>query len=82
VDGGVSQVARTQISHFHLRWAPVSRGINFERLSQTLFSQAVNHYEFHSEVSTKNMLFKNIRNWHEERQEHVFFETLPLTFTI
>jgi len=21
------------ISHFHLRWAPVSKGINFERMS-------------------------------------------------
>jgi hypothetical protein len=23
-----------------------------------------------------------VRNFHEERGEHVFFETLPLTFTI
>ena len=73
---------RTQISHFHLRWSPTSRGINFDRLSTNLFTQVVNHYEGHAEITTKNKLFKNIRNWHDERNESVFKDMLPLTFCI
>ena len=73
---------RTQISHFHLRWAPTSKSINFERLATNLFVQMVNHYEGHNEITTKNKLFKNIKAWHAERGEQVFKEMLPLTFCI
>lgn len=69
------------ISHFHLRWAPVSRGINFDRIT-TLFSQMVNHYEGHAEISTKNKLFKNITKWHDENHQLVFKNMLPLTFCL
>lgn len=70
------------ISHFHLRWAPVSRQINFERLSSSLFSQVVNHYEGHAEITTKNKLFKNITKYADELGEHVFKNVLPLTFCL
>lgn len=56
-----------QVSHFHLRWAPTSKSVNFERLSQTLFTQMVNHLEGHHEISTKNKLFKNICRWHDQK---------------
>jgi hypothetical protein len=42
----------------------------------------VNHYEGHAEITTKDLLFKNLRNWHNERGESVFKEMLPLTFVI
>lgn len=45
-------------------------------------SQMVNHFEGHSEISTKNNFLKNVRVWHEERGENVFRETTPLTFNI
>jgi hypothetical protein len=36
IKGGVG--FQQPISHFHMRWAPVSRGINFDRMSSSLFS--------------------------------------------
>ena len=73
---------KTLISHFHMRWSPTSRSINFDRLSNNLFTQMVNHFEGHAEITTKDLLFKNVRRWHNERHESVFKEMLPLTFCI
>ena len=42
----------------------------------------VNHYEGHAEITTKNKLFKNITKWHDEMQEIVFKNMLPLSFSI
>ena len=42
----------------------------------------VNHYEGHAEITTKNKLFKNITKGHDEMQEIVFKNMLPLTFSI
>jgi hypothetical protein len=42
----------------------------------------VNHYEGHHEISTKNKLFKNITQWHDENQELAFKNMLPLTFCL
>lgn len=42
----------------------------------------VNHYEEHAEITTKNLLFKNVRKWHDERKELVFKEMLPITFCL
>jgi hypothetical protein len=78
--GGVA--FQQPISHFHLRWSPVSKGINFERMSQNLFSQMVNHFEGHAEITTKNKLFKNITKWHDENSVSVFKRVLPLTFCL
>ena len=68
----------TTQSHFHFRWAPVSRQINFDRLSHN-FGQIVNHFEHHHEVTTKNELFKNLKSHYDEKNLNAF-HTLPLTF--
>jgi hypothetical protein len=49
-----------QQSHFHFRWAPVSKGISFDRLGGNM-KQMVNHLEGHYELSRKDELFKNIK---------------------
>ncbi|CDW91776.1 tubulin-tyrosine ligase family [Stylonychia lemnae] len=46
--------------HFHFRWAPVSKQVNFERLSFN-FTQMTNHLEGHNEISKKHELFKNLK---------------------
>jgi hypothetical protein len=48
----------------------------------TLFSQCVNHFEGHAEITTKNKLFKNIAKWHDEHQDLVFKNMLPMTFCL
>jgi hypothetical protein len=42
----------------------------------------VNHYEGHSEITTKNKLFKNVSKFMDEIKEPVFKNVLPLTFCI
>jgi len=42
----------------------------------------VNHFEGHSEITTKNKLFKNITKWHDENYISVFKTMLPLTFCL
>ena len=51
-----------QQSHFHFRWAPVSKQIQFDRLNHN-FMQIVNHFEGHIELSRKQTLFKNVCNY-------------------
>ena len=73
-----TEMQNNQQSHFHFRWAPVSRAINFDRLSHN-FGQMVNHFEYHAEITTKNELFKNLKAFYDEKQQNAF-HTLPLTF--
>lgn len=75
------QLRSTTISHFHLRWTPVSKQINFSRIN-ALFTQMVNHFEGHTEVTTKNKMFRNVQQWHDDRSLSVFREMLPLTFCV
>jgi hypothetical protein len=42
----------------------------------------VNHFEGHAEITTKNKLLKNITAWHNEQNESVFKNMLPLTFCL
>lgn len=42
----------------------------------------VNHFEGHSELTTKNKLLKNIVNWCDEQSVSVFHSVLPLTFSV
>lgn len=67
-------------SHFHFKWVPLSRGVNFERLSHS-FMQMANHIEGHHEVSTKNELFKNVKDYFDERNLNAF-NVMPITFYI
>ena len=74
------EMGNNQQSHYHFRWAPVSRQINFERLSLN-FGQMVNHFENHQEITTKNELFKNLKQYSDERGQNAF-HTIPLTFCL
>ena len=60
-----SEVPNQTSSHYQFRWAPVSKQVNFERLSFNNFAQITNHFEGHSEISRKNELFKNLRAYCE-----------------
>jgi hypothetical protein len=65
-------------SHFHFRWAPTSKQINFDRLSHN-FVQTVNHFEGHIELTRKHDLFKNIKHYMEHKQmEYSIFKFMPL----
>lgn len=74
------ELSNNQQNHYHFRWAPISKNINFERLSYN-FVQMVNHVEGHHEVSTKNELFHNVKNFMDERNLNVF-HCMPITFYI
>jgi hypothetical protein len=67
-------------SAFHFKWQPISKGIRFEQLSM-LQRQAVNHFECHGEVTTKDALFRNLFV-HAESHKLNVFDCVPLTFVL
>jgi hypothetical protein len=44
-------------------WHPLSSGIKFDRLKSFLPTQVANHFEFHSELSNKISLFRNLSKY-------------------
>lgn len=42
----------------------------------------MNHFEYHSEISTKHKLLANLTDWHNMKSELVFRDCVPLTFYI
>lgn len=75
-----SEMSNQQSSNFHFRWAPISKSLNFERLGHN-FPQMVNHLEGHSEISRKDELFRNLKQYVEGINENVF-SVMPLTFHV
>ena len=67
-------------SIFHFKWQPFSKGIRFEQLSYAQ-KQMVNHFEFHSEITTKDFLFKNLLAYAQLSKLSVF-DYVPLTFVL
>jgi len=67
-------------SVFHYKWQPISRGIRFELLNKAQ-KQMVNHFEGHEEITTKDMLFKNLLAYCELNKMNAF-DFVPLTFTL
>lgn len=63
---------------FNFKWQPISRGIKFDMLSTNGQRQIVNHFENHPEITTKDKLFMNLREYDENK----VFEHVPLTFLI
>ena len=63
---------------FNFKWQPISRGIKFDMLSTNGQRQIVNHFENHSEITTKDKLFMNLREYDVDR----VFQYVPLTFLI
>ena len=73
-----------QQSHFHFRWAPTSKGVNFDRLSHNML-QITNHFESHGEISRKHELFKNVKLYCEKSQSikpEFLEENLPPLFSM
>lgn len=65
---------------FNFQWRPFSRGIRFAQLS-CFQRQAVNHFEFHAEITTKDQLFRNLLSYAQLNKMNVF-DFVPLTFAI
>ena len=71
--------ASTKLS---LIWQPTSKGMIFDRLHiNKLPKQAVNHFEFHKEISTKIGLVKNLQQYCELNKINLF-DLTPATFII
>lgn len=65
---------------FHFKWMPTSSAFRFTQLSYCQ-KQMVNHFEFHQEVTTKDLLFKNLKAYAELNKINVF-DYIPLTFLV
>ena len=62
----------------HFRWEQGNRDFNYERLNtNALYKQAVNHFEFHREISTKSGLVKNLRQYCEVYDLNNLFRIIP-----
>ena len=65
---------------YNFKWMPFLKGVRFEQLSYSQ-KQMINHFEFHPEITTKDLLFKNVLAYAELNKINVF-DHLPLTFVI
>ncbi|CAD8204297.1 unnamed protein product [Paramecium octaurelia] len=69
-------------SFINFRWQQYSKGYQFDKLvSGNKVKQAVNHFEFHSEVSSKIYLFSNLSHYCEENKIDIM-NFVPLTFVL
>ncbi|CAK61223.1 unnamed protein product (macronuclear) [Paramecium tetraurelia] len=69
-------------SSINFRWSLYSKGYQYDKLvSGNKVKQAVNHFEFHSEISQKSYLFKNLQHYCEENQIDIM-TFVPLTFVL
>ena len=59
---------------------PFLKGVSFSQLSLSQ-KQIINHFEFHQEITTKDLLFKNLINYAELNKINIF-DHVPLTFII
>ena len=64
----------------NFKWIPTTKNIRFSQLS-LIHKQMVNHFEYHQEISTKDLLFRNLTSYAESNKVNVF-DYLPLTFVI
>lgn len=65
---------------FNFKWMPFLKGVRFKQLSDSQ-KQMVNHFEYHHEITTKDLLFKNVMYYAELNKINVF-DHLPLTFIV
>jgi len=65
---------------FNFKWMPFLKGVRFKQLSHSQ-RQMVNHFEFHHEITTKDLLFKNMMCYAELNKINVF-DYVPLTFLV
>jgi len=65
---------------FNFKWQQTNRGYRYERLvANSGFKQIVNHFENHKEISTKNLLIKNLSLYCELNKVNLF-DLTPTTF--
>ncbi len=50
---------------YNFLWQPTSHGIRFDSISEPGVRQAVNHFEFHRELSKKSNMFVNLAEFAE-----------------
>ena len=65
---------------FHFKWMPFLKGLRYEQLSSNQ-KQIVNHFEYHQEITTKDLMFKNLIAYAELNKISVF-DYVPLTFVV
>jgi hypothetical protein len=63
----------------NLIWQPTSVGLKFDRLKPFLPTQIANHFEFHSELTNKIMLYKNLVRFCKDNSQNVQ-DLVPCTF--
>jgi hypothetical protein len=72
----------SKYTFLNLRWQQTERGYKYENcIDNKVFKQALNHLEYHIELSNKEMLLKNLTDYCEANKKNVF-EIMPLTFTL
>ena len=69
-------------SLFNFKWKPVSNGINFDLIGKHGLKQLVNHIKGHSELTTKDRLFTNLRDHFSQIKRKDLNSMVPITFVI
>jgi hypothetical protein len=64
----------------NFKWIPTAKNVRFHQLS-LIQKQMINHFEGYQEISTKDLLFKNLAYYTELDKLNVF-EYVPLTFVV
>ena len=66
----------------NFRWQQTNRGYRYENCVESkVFKQALNHFEFHNELSNKEYMLCNLTEWCEHTKRNVF-EVVPMTFVL
>ncbi|KAM3147792.1 hypothetical protein pb186bvf_000120 [Paramecium bursaria] len=74
------QVSNYTDINVQFKWQQTNKGYQYERLNWSNKSKiALNHFEFHIEISQKDYLFKNLQSYCEDNQLNVF-DIVPITF--
>lgn len=77
------ECAESQDSLYNFKWKPTSQGINFDIISKHGIKQVVNHVQGHEELTTKDRLFINMRNFFETfLPDQNIFDYVPLTLVL
>ena len=72
--------ASESCSIFNFKWQPFSKGFYFDQIL-TSKKQMINHFEFHHEITTKDLLYKNLAHYSEHTKKNVL-DIVPFTFLL
>eukprot|EP00347_Sterkiella_histriomuscorum_P006796 403351400 len=68
-------------SLFNFKWQPFSSGLKYDFLSKYGLKQMVNHIQGHENLTTKDLIFSNMKQYCDKVNLNVF-DFLPLTFIL